>query len=113
VGGWFRLGVGVGTVGYYTLSNGVVNAQLESHVGEIGAGYLKIAGGTYNAIGFNLAMGNGDFGPDCSTPVGTLEMLGGTINSSSEIWFGEAGNNNSRVGTGHFIMHGGTINANN
>jgi autotransporter-associated beta strand protein len=113
VGGWFRLGVGVGTVGYYTLSNGVVNAQLESHVGEIGAGYLKIAGGTYNAIGFNLAMGDGDFGPDGSTPVGTLEMLGGTINSSSEIWFGEAGNNNSRVGTGHFIMHGGTINANN
>jgi fibronectin-binding autotransporter adhesin len=113
IGGWFRLGVGVNTVGYYTLSNGVVNAQLESHVGEIGKGYLRIAGGTYNAVGFNLAMGDGDFGPEGSTPEGTLEMLGGTINSASEIWFGEAGNNISRVGTGHFIMHGGTINANN
>jgi autotransporter-associated beta strand protein len=113
VGGWFRLAVGTNTVGYYTLSNGVVNAELESHVGEVGIGYLKIAGGTYNAIGFNLAMGDADFGPDGSMPEGTLEMLGGTINSASEIWFGEAGNNNSRVGTGHFIMHGGTVNANN
>ncbi len=113
VGGWFRLAVGANTVGYYTLSNGVVNANLESHVGEIGTGYLKIAGGTYNAVGFNLAMGDADFGGTGTTPEGTLEMLDGTINSSSEIWFGEAGNNNSRVGTGHLIMHGGVINANN
>ena len=113
VDGWFRLAVGANTVGYYTLSNGVLNAELESHVGEIGTGYLKIAGGTYNAIGAYFAMGDGDFGGSETTPEGTLEMLGGTINSSSEIWFGEAGNNNSRVGTGHFIMHGGTINANN
>jgi autotransporter-associated beta strand protein len=113
IGGWFRLADSTGSAGYYTLSNGVVNAKLESHVGEVGVGYLKIAGGTYNAIGFNLAMGDGDFGPSGSTPEGTLEMLGGTINSASEIWFGEAGNDISRVGTGHLIIHGGTINANN
>lgn len=113
VGGWFRLAPGLGSIGYYTLSNGVVNANLETHIGEQGVGYLKIAGGTYNAKGFNLAMGDGDFGGSDTAPDGTLELDGGTINSSSEIWFGEAGNNNNRVGTGHLIMHGGTINANN
>ena len=110
-GNWLRLAVATGSAGYYTLSNGVVNVGGETHVGEFGVATLEIDGGTYNQ-GVNggnpFAVGDGDFGP---SPVGTLIMNGGTINSSSEMWFGEA--NSGRVGTGHLIMHGGTINAHN
>lgn len=108
VGGWFRLAGGAGSTGVYTLSNGVLNCNNEVHIGEQGVGFLKIAGGTLNKSGSLFAMGDGDF---FNGTEGTLEMVGGTINSAGEMWFGQA--NNGRVGTGHLIMHGGTINVNN
>ena len=84
-GNWLRLAVATGSAGYYTLSNGVVNVGGETHVGEFGVATLEIDGGTYNQ-GVNggnpFAVGDGDFGP---SPVGTLIMNGGTINSSSEM----------------------------
>ena len=110
-GNWMRLGIGTGSVGFYTLSNGVVNCGGQTHIGENGSAFMQIAGGTYNQ-GVNggnpFCAGDGDFG---NGTIGTLLMTGGTLTSSSEIWFGEA--NSGRVGTGHFIMHGGIINANN
>ena len=120
-GNWLRLAVGTnGTVGYYTLSNGVINVGGETHIGEHGTATLEIDGGTFNG-GVNggnpgLCMGDADWSggsvlPSDNNPTGTLIMNGGTINTTHEMWFGEA--NSGRQGTGHFIMHGGTINANN
>jgi autotransporter-associated beta strand protein len=111
-GNWMRLGIGTGSTGYYTLSNGVVNVAGQTHLGENGTGTLEVDGGNYNT-GFNgnpgLCVGDGDFG---NGTVGTLIITGGTItNISNETWFGEA--NSGRIGTGHFIMHGGIITANN
>jgi autotransporter-associated beta strand protein len=110
-GNWLRLAVAINSAGYYTLSNGVVNVGGQTHVGEFGTAVLEIDGGEFNA-GVNggnpFCVGDGDFGP---SPVGTLIMNGGTINTTHEMWFGQA--NSGRVGTGHFIMHGGTINVNN
>jgi fibronectin-binding autotransporter adhesin len=109
-GSWMRLGIGSGgTVGYYTLSNGVVNVAGQTHLGEHGTGTLEVDGGTYNT-GYNgnpgICAGDGDFG----TSTGTLILTAGTINNiNNETWFGEA---NSAC-TGYLMMSGGTINANN
>ena len=115
-GNWMRLAVGTGGYGSYILSNGVVNVGGETHIGEVGVGYLEIDGGIFNA-GVNggnpFCAGDGDFGPNNNTAVGTVVMNGGTINTTHEMWFGEGGNDSGRRGTGHFIMHGGVINAGN
>ena len=109
-GNWMRLGIGTGgTVGYYTLSNGVVNVAGQTHLGENGTGTLEVDGGTYNT-GYNgnpgICAGDGDFGAS----TGTLILTGGTINNiNNETWFDEG---NSAC-TGTLIMSGGTINANN
>ena len=114
-GNWMRLAVGTGSVGSYILSNGVVNVGGETHIGEHGTATLEIHGGTYNG-GVNggnpgLCMGDADWSGPSDNPVGTLLMTDGIINTTHEMWFGEA--NSGRVGTGHFIMHGGIINVNN
>jgi autotransporter-associated beta strand protein len=107
-GNWMRLGIGTGSAGYYTLSNGVVNVAGETHMGELGTGTLQVAGGVFNT-GYNgnpgICAGDGDFGVSS----GTLILTGGTINNvNNETWFGEA---NSAC-TGYLIMSGGTFNAN-
>jgi autotransporter-associated beta strand protein len=111
-GNWMRLGIGGGgTVGYYTLSNGVVNVGGQTHLGENGTGYLEVDGGIYNAstTGQNpgLCAGDGDWGANC---VGTLTLNGGMVNilNGQETWFGEGGGC-----TGNLVMSGGTFNANN
>src|ERR1035441_1261233 len=49
-GNWMRLGVGTGgTVGFYTLSNGVVNVGGETHIGENGTATLEIDGGAFSS----------------------------------------------------------------
>ncbi len=109
-GNWMRLGIGTGgTVGYYTLSNGVVNVGGQTHIGENGTGYIEVDGGTYNANGGNpgICAGDGDFG----VSTGTLTLNAGTINNmnGNETWFGEA----LSGCTGYLFMNGGTFNANN
>jgi len=110
-GNWLRMGIGSGSQGYYTLSNGVVNVAGRTQLGENGYGYLEVDGGVYNT-GYNgnpgIVAGQGDFGPGS----GTLVLNGGTINNiNNETWFGEQGGSGS--GTGYFFMNGGIFNANN
>lgn len=113
-GNWMRLAVGQGgTVGYYTLSNGVVNVGGETHIGEHGTATLEIDGGTFNG-GVNggnpsLCLGDADWSDSTDpNPFGTLIMNGGTITTKNEMWLGEG--NSGRVGTGTMYMNGGTVN---
>jgi autotransporter-associated beta strand protein len=106
VNGWFRLGDNSGAVGYYTLSNGVVNALLQAHVGEAGTGVLTVAGGSFNVGQTPFCMGDGDFG---AGGMGTLYMEGAiTTPPGVDIWLGE-GYNNGAGGTGKMMMTGGTV----
>ena len=57
INGWFRLGDNAGSFGNYTLSNGVVNALLQAHVGEAGVGSLTINGGAFNVAQIPFASG--------------------------------------------------------
>ncbi len=108
VNGWFRLGDNANSMGIYTLSNGVVNALLQAHVGEIGTGILTIAGGSFNVGQTPFCVGDGDFGAGGQ---GTLNIEGGVINTpvGVDLWLGE-GYNNGAGGTGKMIMTGGTVN---
>jgi len=110
-GSWMRLGIGTGTTGYYTLSNGVVNVAGQTHLGENGTGYLEVDNGVYNT-GYNgnpgICAGDGD--GNSSGPTGTLVINGGIVhNVNNETWFGEARN----TCTGYLYMNGGTFNVNN
>ncbi len=108
INGWFRLGDSADSAGYYTLSNGVVNALLQAHVGEIGSGVLTINGGTFNVGQTPFCVGDGDFG---AGGTGTLNMEGGAINTPPgvDLWLGE-GYNGGAGGTGKMIMTGGAVN---
>lgn len=107
-GNWLRLGIGVGSAGWYVLSNGVLNVAGQTHLGEKGYGYLEIDNGVYNT-GYNgnpgICAGDGDFGVSS----GTLVINGGAVtNVNNETWFGE-GNNC----TGYLYMNGGVLRVNN
>ena len=108
VNGWFRLGDGAGSFGSYVLSNGTVNVVLQAHVGEAGAGFLGIYGGTFNAGQTPFCLGDGDFGTGGS---GTLDMSGGALNTALgvDIWLGE-GYNGGSGGSGKMIVRGGAVN---
>src|SRR5665213_705724 len=108
IGGWFRLADSTGSTGFYTLSNGVVNCNLQAHVGEVGNGVLEIDGGTFNVVQDLFCLGDGDFGP---SPSGILKVNGGTINTAAgvELWLGE-GHNGGIGGTGTMLMTGGSVN---
>jgi len=120
-GNWLRMGLGVNSYGQYVLSNGVVNAGGRLQIGEHGAGYLEVSGGTISAnvndAGANpgLVAGDGNFNSVAdNSPVGTVVLNSGLIDiRNGEVWFGNGGNDSNSRGTGHFIMHGGTFNANN
>jgi autotransporter-associated beta strand protein len=120
-GNWLRMGLNVGAFGSYVLSNGLVNVGGRIQIGENGVGYLEISGGTMKAnvndTGTNpgLAAGQGNFAATANNfPVGTVVINSGTLNiGNGEVWFGNGNNNINSRGTGHFIMHGGTFNANN
>ena len=98
VSGWFRLGGLANSTGAYTLSNGVVNVQLQAHIGETGNGNLTISGGSF-IVGQNpFCIGDGDFGAGGS---GTLNMSGGSLNTAVgvDLWLGE-GSSGGPGGTG-------------
>jgi autotransporter-associated beta strand protein len=108
IGGWFRLADSTGSTGFFILSNGMVNCNLQAHVGEVGNGVLEIDGGTFNVAQDPFCLGDGDFG---SSPTGILKVNGGTINTASgvELWLGE-GHNGGIGGTGTMVMTGGSVN---
>jgi autotransporter-associated beta strand protein len=108
VNGWFRLGDYTGAYGSYVLSNGVVNASLQSHVGEAGVGALTVSGGKFNAGQNPFCLGDGDFGPGGA---GTLKVTGGTVTTALgvDLWLGE-GYNGGVGGTGTLVVAGGTVN---
>ena len=108
VNGWFRLGDNANAFGNYALSNGVVNALLQAHVGEAGSGALTIGGGSITVGQNPFCVGDGDFG---AGGIGTLNVNGGTITTALgvDLWLGE-GYNNGAGGTGKMIMTGGTVN---
>ncbi len=108
VNGWFRLGDSANSAGYYTLSNGVVNALLQAHVGEAGAGTLTVAGGVFNVGENPFCVGDGDFGAGGS---GVLDMRGGVLNTPPgvDLWLGE-GFNGGAGGNGKWVMSGGAAN---
>ena len=120
-GNWLRMGLATGAYGQYVLSNGVVNVGGRIQIGEQGAGYLEISTGSMNAnvndTGANpgLVAADGNFAAVANnSPVGTVVLNSGTLNiGNGEVWFGNGGNDINSRGTGHFIMHGGTFNANN
>jgi autotransporter-associated beta strand protein len=108
VNGWFRLGDSASAVGYYTLSNGMVNALLQAHVGEVGDGVLTVAGGAFNVGQNPFCVGDGDFG---AGGTGTFYMRGGTVTTAVgvDLWLGE-GYNGGDGGTGTMMMSGGVVN---
>jgi autotransporter-associated beta strand protein len=121
-GNWLRMGIGVNSFGSYVLSNGLVNVGGRIQIGEKGAGYLEISGGTMKAnvndtsgnANPGLGVANGEFAvvPN-NTPSGTVVLNNGTLTIQNETWIGDGNNNSGSRGTGHFIMHGGTLNLNN
>ena len=110
-GNWLRMGLATGSAGYYVLSNGVVNVGGQTHLGEFGTGYLEIDGGIYNTGGANPGLAAGDANDYGNGSVGILVMTGGIFNNPQETWIGTG--NGGRIGTGHFVMHGGIVNVNN
>ena len=110
-GNWLRMGLATGSFGSYILSNGVVNVGGQTHLGEFGTGYLEVDGGTYNTGGANPGLAAGDANDFGNGSVGTFVMTGGVFNNPQETWIGTG--NGGRIGTGHFVMHGGVINVNN
>lgn len=82
VNGWFRMGNASGAVGYYTLSNGVLNvvpASSQLNIGEVAGavGTLNVAGGALNKGG---AGGTFWIGKAC---VGNVNLSGSVINSTN------------------------------
>jgi autotransporter-associated beta strand protein len=112
-GNWLRLALGVGSTGSYVLSNGLLYVWGQTHVGEVGTGFMELDGGTYYGVGNPMCMGDGDFGATNNYAVGTLTINGGSHTNNAETWIGEGGNDANRRGTGHFFMHGGYFYAGN
>ncbi|HXS68740.1 MAG TPA: glycoside hydrolase family 2 TIM barrel-domain containing protein, partial [Candidatus Polarisedimenticolia bacterium] len=108
VNGWFRLGDSANSFGSYVLSNGVVNALLQAHVGEAGSGFLGIYGGTFNTGQNPFCVGDGDFGPG---GFGVLNVSGGALNTALgvDVWLGE-GYNGGAGGTGKMTVTAGAVN---
>ncbi|MDR3459630.1 MAG: autotransporter-associated beta strand repeat-containing protein [Verrucomicrobiae bacterium] len=110
LGGWFRLGIGAGATGTYTLHSG--NIQINNdrlNVGELGTGILNIDGGTITGPNNQFALADGPTGAS-----GTVNQTGGTVNSGGELWVGA---NNAGSGgngaVGVYNLSGGVLNINN
>ncbi|HEV2696147.1 MAG TPA: autotransporter-associated beta strand repeat-containing protein [Verrucomicrobiae bacterium] len=110
LGGWFRLGIGTGATGIYTLNSGSIQINANRlNVGELGTGVMNIFGGTINGPNNQFALADGPTGAS-----GTVYQTAGTVNSPGELWVGanNAGSGgNGSVGVYNFS--GGTLNINN
>ena len=68
---------------------------------------MNINGGTINKSGDVFVLADGGWNGS-SARTGTVNQVNGTVNSTSEIWIGQAS-----LGTGFYNLHGGTINSSN
>lgn len=109
--GWFHLGAGPNSTGFYTLNGGtlnVLNGRLFLGEGPGSTSYLTINGGVLNKAGDVFVIADGGWNGS-GARVGTVTQNGGTVNSSSEIWIGQVA-----PGVGFYNLHaGGTINSTN
>ena len=100
-----ELWVGNGGVGIYNFTNGSINASNWVNIGRFGGnGTLNMAGGTITKSGNAFSIGaNAD-----NATVGAVRVVnqsGGSINTSSEVWIGQA-NNHPGLGTGTYNISG-------
>jgi fibronectin-binding autotransporter adhesin len=109
--GWFHIGSGPNSIGYYTLNGGtlnVLNGRLFLGEAPGSTSFLTINGGTINKAGDVFTIADGGWNGS-GARVGTVTQNGGTVNSSSEIWIGQV-----YPGQGFYNLHaGGTINSTN
>ena len=114
VSGWFRLGVGSGGVGTYTLQSGTLTVTngtgMYLRIGEQGTGTLNINGGTINHCFTGISpiiIGNRDTAVNYGSTVssGTVNQSGGTLYSSGEIWIGQGSLGTGTSGT--YNLHAG------
>jgi autotransporter-associated beta strand protein len=109
--GWFHLGAGPNSTGFYTLNGGtlnVLNGRLFLGEGPGSTSSLTINGGVLNKAGDVFVIADGGWNGS-GARVGTVTQNGGTVNSSSEIWIGQVA-----LGTGFYNLHaGGAINSSN
>lgn len=108
--GWFRLGIGVGATGQFTLHSGTIAINANRlNVGESGTGILNIASGTITGPNNQFALADGPTGAS-----GTVNQTGGTVNSPGELWIGA--NNAGSGGNGAVAVYNlsaGNLNINN
>jgi fibronectin-binding autotransporter adhesin len=111
VNGWFHLGAGIDSTGFYTLNGGilnVLNGRLFLGEGAGSASTLTINGGVLNKAGGVFVIADGGWNGS-GARTGIVTQVGGTVNSTSEIWIGQVA-----LGTGIYNLHaGGTINSSN
>jgi autotransporter-associated beta strand protein len=113
VNGWLHIGAGSNSFGIFTLDSGTINVPngaLFLGEGQGSTSVLNINNGTINkgntpANPFYIGVGNWN-GSYART--GTVNQVNGTVNSTSEIWIGQAA-----LGTGIYNLHGGSINSSN
>jgi fibronectin-binding autotransporter adhesin len=89
IGGWFRLGIGEGSLGVYDLNAGTLDVTGgRINVGEFGTGILNIKGGTIIKTGDAFAIADGDVGSPDHPSTGTVNHSAGLVDSASELWIG-------------------------
>jgi len=108
------VGRGLGSVGEFTMTDGILNVGTPEKINAMRFGYQggegtgTISGGTVNAIG-NLVIGNNVAGDPPVGAEGLLTILGGIINVGNEVTNQELSIGKNR-GTGTLAMSDGVIN---
>lgn len=109
--GWFHVGAGSNSTGFYTLNSGtlnVLNGRLFLGESPGSTSSLTINGGVLNKAGDVFVITDGGWNGS-GARVGTVTQNGGTVNSSSEIWIGQV-----PLSDGTYNLHaGGSINSSN
>jgi len=110
LGGWFRLGIGTGATGTYTLHSGAITINAARlNVGELGTGVLNIDSGTINGPNNQFALADGPTGSS-----GTVNQTGGTVTAGGELWIGANNAGSGGVGAvGIYNFSAGALNINN
>ena len=110
--GALDVGRGLGSVGVFTMLDGVLNAGTNTNAMRFGyqggKGTGTIAGGTVN-VGGNLVIGNNVAGDPEVAGVGELTVLGGIINVGDGVLNHELSIGKNR-GKGRLVMYDGIIN---
>ncbi len=99
---WMRLGMDATKTGNVTMSNGLVDVPNGNIVvGEIGTGVFNMSAGIVNQRGGFTKIGNRSEGPNI-TGIGTLNMTGGSWNTTGEFWVAQGSTASDVCGTVNF-----------